>query len=138
MPGWEGLPGHLLSVRHVCCCLLAESLKETQAELARLRRLAATLESGDAVAAAAKPVAEDADGRLLNLVLRWRQMRYKAVLREVAMLEQREQQLKAGALPGAAEVFKTWLAENGAQVRQLLACCLLAIQCCTAACLQSC
>uniref|UniRef100_A0A383VSU2 SET domain-containing protein n=1 Tax=Tetradesmus obliquus TaxID=3088 RepID=A0A383VSU2_TETOB len=94
------------------------SLSETQAELARLRALAAELVSGDAAAAAAKPVADDAGGRLLSLVLRWRQMRQEAVKREVLLLEAREQQLKAGKLPGVVERFMSWLAENGAQVHE--------------------
>jgi hypothetical protein len=101
--------------------MLAGSLKETQAELARLRKLAATLESGNAAAAAAKPAASDEGGRLLNLVLRWRELRQQAVQRQTAMLEIRERQLKAGKLPGVVETFKTWLEENGAQVGHLLA-----------------
>jgi hypothetical protein len=103
----------------VCCCAcwpLAGTLKETQAELARLRKLAATLASGDAAAAAAKPAAGDEGGRLLTLILRWREMRHAAVQREVAVLEQREKQLMTGQLPTAADAFTAWLAENRVQV----------------------
>jgi hypothetical protein len=96
--------------------MLAGTLKETQAELARLQKLAATLASGDAAAAAAKPAAGDAGGRLLTLILRWLEMRHGAVEREVAVLEQREQHLKAGQLPTAADALSAWLAENGVQV----------------------
>lgn len=110
----HGIPnvGHQLWLVHV----LAGTLKETRAELARLRKLAVTLTSGDAAAAAARPVAEDAGGRLLSLVLRWREMRHAAVQREVAVLEHREQQLQSGQLPSVVEAFTAWLALNGAQV----------------------
>jgi hypothetical protein len=43
-------------------------------------------------------------------------MRHAAVQREVARLEQREQQLKAGQLPTTADAFTAWMAGSGVQV----------------------
>lgn len=94
----------------------AGTLEETQAEMARLQELAAALVAGDVAAAAAQPVAEDDGGRLLGLVLRWREMRQQAIQREISMLKQRQQQLEAGQLPTVVEAFAAWLSENGAQV----------------------
>jgi hypothetical protein len=72
---------------HTALC--AGTQQQLQAELARLRARLADVAAGDAAAAATVPdAAGDASGRLLRLLLTWRQQRKAGLQLQVARLEQ--------------------------------------------------
>lgn len=106
----------------------AGTAEEIKSELARLQSILANVTSGDAAAAAVKPLASDKGGRLLTLLQGVRQQRKEALNKEIDRLQQRlaavaEAAEKGGkaAADSAADVtpeerMLEWLQENGGQV----------------------
>lgn len=112
---------------HGCLCAVANAgnREETQTELARLQGRLANVSAGDAAAAATKVAWSDPGGRMLGLMLRWREERKAALQAEILRQEQRLANFAAldSLLPGQQmpaedplEKLVEWLTTNGAQV----------------------
>jgi hypothetical protein len=90
-----------------------------ETEIARLQSTFVNITATDAAAATATPAASDKGGRLLRMIVEWRQQRKAAIEREVSRLQQRlavvtgkEQQQEVSAEDRLVE----WIKENGGQV----------------------
>ena len=101
-------------------CGAAGTQEEIQTEITRLKARLANVTAGDAAAAATTAVSTDKGGRLLSLILRWREERKEALQKEVDRLQQRVVELQAEAagkqLVTPEERLVEWLSENGGQV----------------------
>lgn len=121
------LPG-LNTPVHVCCMHCATgSCEELQAEHNRLQDLLHTITAADASAKATPPAVEDSNGRMLELLLEWRQQRQAAITAEMARLQEQLAQCagrlaKQGAtganqkLQSPAEELLQWIEQNGGKV----------------------
>lgn len=100
-------------------CHFAGNQTQLEAEVARLQSTLANLTATDAAAAATVPASEDKNGRLLRLLLEWRQQRRAALEREVARLQQRLAVVKGQVQEqkvSAEDRLVEWILENGGQV----------------------
>lgn len=106
---------------YFCTCCAAGTKEETQEEVARLKERLANVTSGDAAAAATKADPSDKSGRLLSLLLRWREERKATLQKEIDRQEARLADMAAAAAGSlrvvtAEEKLVEWLKDNGAQV----------------------
>lgn len=96
------------------------SADEIKAEISRLQASLANLTATAAAAASATAAPEDEDGRLLSLLLMWRQQRRAALRKEVARLEQQLAHMQGSSKQLAeGSVFDklvSWIKDNGGQV----------------------
>lgn len=108
LAGWVGGP--------------AGDTQELAYEVARLQSSLHNITASDAAAAAAVPASDDRDrGRLLRLLLEWRQQRKAALQKDIARLQQRLAEGGAQRLQqqqvSAQDKLLGWIEENGGQVR---------------------
>jgi len=106
----------------------AGSCDDLQAEHNRLQDLLHTITAADASAKATPPAVEDSNGRMLELLLAWRQQRQAAITAEMARLNEQLAQCDgrlakqgvAGAtqkLQSTADELLQWIEQNGGKVR---------------------
>jgi hypothetical protein len=72
---------------HIALLLLLEGTsQELQAEVKRLAKRLEELQAGEKAVASIKPHADDAGGRMLSMMLEWRQQRLRAIELEMQRL----------------------------------------------------
>jgi hypothetical protein len=80
-----------------CLVLLAGTVEEIQAEMQRLSERLKMLKAADADVALIKPHNDDPGGRMLSLMLKWRQQRLHAIESEIKRLEDLADEMQAHA-----------------------------------------